>query len=101
MVPFKWKEAAPRIVADFWIVHASMVAALAFSVFYRTALGQGPEARNLIDTFVHQYSIFFWLLSPIFPLVFWLNGFYTHTRGYGGKHKNWVILRGVLMAVLV
>jgi nucleoside-diphosphate-sugar epimerase len=101
MSNFKWKEALPRIAADFVIVHASMVGALLVSVLYRTAIGHGPEARSLIDDFVQHYSAFFWLLSPIFPLVFSLNGFYTHTRGYVGKHKTWVILRGVVMAVLV
>ena len=98
---FKWREALPRIAADFLIVHASMVAALLLSVLYRTAIGHGPEAHSLIDNFAQQYSAFFWLLSPIFPLVFWVNGFYTHTRGYVGRHKSLVILRGVVMAVLV
>jgi nucleoside-diphosphate-sugar epimerase len=100
MNKLKWKEVLPRIAADFLIVHASMVGALLVSVLYRTAIGHGPEARNLIDDFAHHYAAFFWLLSPIFPLVFWFNGFYTHTRGYVGRHKTWVILRGVVMAVL-
>jgi nucleoside-diphosphate-sugar epimerase len=101
MNSFKWKQALPRILADFLIVHASMVGALLISVAYRTALGHGAEARVLIDTFARRYAAFFWLLSPIFPLVFLLNGFYTHTRGYTGRHKTWAILRGVVMAVLV
>jgi nucleoside-diphosphate-sugar epimerase len=100
MNKFKWKEALPRIAADFLIVQASMVGALLISVTYRTALGHGAEARTLIETFAHQYAAFFWLLSPIFPLTFLLNGFYTRTRGYAGRHKTLAILRGVAMAVL-
>ena len=40
------------------------------------------------------------MLSPIFPLVFLANGFYTHGRGYVGKRKAWVILRGVALGVM-
>jgi nucleoside-diphosphate-sugar epimerase len=101
MKTFEWKQVPPRILADFLIVHASMVGALLISVAYRTALGHGAEASVLIDTFVRRYAAFFWVLSPIFPLVFLLNGFYTHTRGYAGRRKTWAILRGVAMAVLV
>jgi len=101
MKKFNWKEGLPRILADFLIVHASMAAALLISVAYRTALGHGNQARILIETFTSQYAAFFWVLSPIFPLVFLLNGFYTRTRGYAGRHKTWAILRGVVMAVLV
>ena len=100
MNKFKWKEALPRVAADFLIVQASMVGALLISVTYRTALGHGAEARTLIETFAHQYAAFFWLLSPIFPLTFLFNGFYTRTRGYAGRHKTLAILRGVAMAVL-
>jgi len=98
---FKWKEVLPRVAADFLIVHASMFGSLLVSVLYRTAIGHGPEARSLIENFTQRYAAFSWLLCPIFPLVFSLNGFYTHTRGYTGRHKTWVILRGVVMAILV
>src|ERR1035438_9906147 len=101
MKNLKWKDTLLRVAADFLIVHASMIGALLVSVLYRTAIGHGLEARALIDNFTHQYIAFFWLLSPIFPLIFWLNGFYTRTRGYGGRHKTLAILRGVVMAVLV
>jgi nucleoside-diphosphate-sugar epimerase len=101
MNKLNWREALPRIVADFLIVHISMVGAFAASVMYRTAYGHGAEARDLITGFAQHYVGFFWLLSPVFPLVFFLNGFYTNTRGYGGRHKVWVIFRGVALAVMV
>jgi nucleoside-diphosphate-sugar epimerase len=101
MKDLNWKDALPRVVVDFLIVQASMVGALLISVTYRTSLGHGTEARILIDSFAEQYTAFFWLLSPIFPVTFLLNGFYTRTRGYAGKRKVWAILRGVAMAVLI
>ena len=97
----KWKEVAPRVLADFLTVHVSMLLALAISVTYRTARGHGGEAQQLIAGFRHYYVTFFWLLSPIFPVVFLLHGFYTHSRAYVGKRKAWVILRGVTFPVML
>ena len=97
----KWRGGAPRVLADFLTVHASMLLALAVSVTYRTALGHGVEAQQLIAGFRHYYVTFFWLLSPIFPAVFLFNGFYTYSRAYVGKQKAWVILRGVTLAVML
>jgi nucleoside-diphosphate-sugar epimerase len=97
----KWREVAPRVLADFLAVHTSMLLALAISVTYRTARGHGVEAQQLIAGFRHYYVTFFWVLSPIFPVVFLMNGFYTHSRAYAGKRKAWVILWGVTLAVMV
>jgi nucleoside-diphosphate-sugar epimerase len=97
----KWREAIPRVLADFLTVHASMLLALAISVTYQTARGHGGAAQQLIAGFRHYYVTFFWLLSPIFPVVFLFHGFYTHSRAYLGKQKAWVILRGVTLAVML
>jgi len=101
MSELKWREAVPRIVADFVIVQLSMIGALAVSVVYQTALGNGPRAKALIDTFAHYYTSYFWVLSLMFPVVFWFNGFYTHTRAYTGKAKTWVVIRGVALAITI
>ena len=95
-----WEEALPRVVLDFVVVHASMVGALAVSVAYQLVRGSWPEAHELISTFENYYIRFFWLLSPIFPLTFAANGFYTHTRSYGGWRKKRVLLRGLAIAVV-
>src|SRR5215469_12147389 len=95
-----WEEALPRVVVDFVVVHASMVGALAISVAYQLLRGSWPEAHELISTFENYYIRFFWLLSPIFPVTFAANGFYTHTRSYGGWRKKRVLLRGLAMAVV-
>ncbi|PYT21782.1 MAG: NAD-dependent dehydratase [Acidobacteria bacterium] len=97
----KSREALPRIIADFLIVHLSMISALAVSVIYQTARGHGPDAQQITSQFSQYYVSFFWLLSPIFPIVFLLNGFYTHSRAYVGKYKILVIFRGVAVAVML
>lgn len=95
---FRWWEAIPRIIADFLIVHFSMIAALAMSVVYQTGAGNSVAAYAIVSGFLQYYTAFFWVLSPIFPLVFLLNGFYTHSRAYIGRSKALTILRGVTLA---
>jgi nucleoside-diphosphate-sugar epimerase len=98
---FRWREAVPRMIADFLIVHFSMVAALAFSVVYQAGIGNTVAASAIVAGFLRYYTAFFWVLSPIFPLVFLLNGFYTHSRAYVGRYKLLIILRGVTLAAIV
>src|SRR6201997_272295 len=90
-----WHEAVPRLIADFLMVHFSMIGAIAVSVIYQEATGSRDQAHELIAEFQHYYVRFFWLLSPIFPFTFAVLGFYTHTRSYSGKRKNWAIVQGV------
>ena len=97
----KWREALPRMAADSIIVHLSMIAALAISVLYQTAHGNPVGASELTSDFAHYYTVFFWILSPIFPVVFLLNGFYTHKRRLTANRKTWLILRGVVLAVMI
>jgi hypothetical protein len=82
----RWQEAIPRMAADFLIVHFSMIAALAISVVYQTGIGNAVAARGLVSGFLQYYAATFCVLSPIFPLVFLLNGFYTHSRAYTGRY---------------
>lgn len=98
---FKWREAVPRMIVDFLIVHLSMLVALALSVMYQTWVGNAVAANAILAGILQYYTAFFWVLSPIFPLVFLLNGFYTHSRGYVGRYKTLVISRGVALAVVV
>ena len=98
---FRWQEAIPRMIADFLIVHFSMIAALAMSVVYQTGIGNAVAAHAIVSGFLQYYTAFFWALSPIFPLVFLLNGFYTHSRAYIGQYKALTILRGVTLAAII
>jgi nucleoside-diphosphate-sugar epimerase len=96
-----YREAFPRIIADFLIVHSSMIGALAISVAYQLAWGTDEQAQQLVTDFARYYVRFFWVMSPIFPLTFALLGFYTHTRFYEERRKNLAIVRGVAVAVIL
>ena len=101
LTQFGWKEGMFRMLADFLMVHCSMITALAVSVVYQTAVGNAGAAREIVDGCFAYYTAFFWVLSPIFPIVFLLNGFYTRSRAYAGRYKTWVTLRGVFIAGMV
>ncbi len=96
----RWREAIPRMAVDFLIVHVSMIAALAISVVYQAGTGNSLEAEAIVSGFRHYYLMFFWLLSPIFPLAFLLCGFYTRSRAYSSRYKPWVVLQGVVFAAM-
>ena len=97
---YRWREIILRMIADFLTVHFSMISALAISVVYQTAVGNNIAAYRIVTGFLHYWA-FFWILSPIFPLVFLLNGFYTHSRAYVGRYKAFTILRGVTLAAII
>lgn len=78
----KWREVFPRIVADFAIVHCAMLIAFAISIAYQ---GHGDEwwkASHLANAFRHYYLSRFLFVSLLFPVVFFVNGLYTHVRSY-------------------
>jgi len=93
--------ALPRLAADFINVHVCMVGALAAPVFYLALRGRHEIAAiRMAQAMTYYYSSFV-LLSFFFPLVFFLNGFYTRSRGYAGRYKKLVILRGTGIGALV
>ena len=98
---FKPWQALPRMLADFINVHLCMMGALATPVFYLALQHQNDRATTRLAEAMAYYSSSFVLLSLLFPLVFLLNGFYTHSRGYIGRYKKLVVLRGVGVSVLL
>ncbi len=94
-------QALPRLLADFINVHLCMIGALATPVLYLALRHQNDSATTRLTEAMAYYSWSFMLLSLLFPLVFLLNGFYTHSRGYIGRYKKLVILRGVGISMLL
>jgi nucleoside-diphosphate-sugar epimerase len=97
----RWAEALPRMAADLLIIHVSIIGAFAVSVVYQSSVGNSAEAQHVISGFFKYYTGLFCILSPIFPLIFLLNGFYTHSRAYVGRYKTWVVVRGAAVAAAV
>jgi nucleoside-diphosphate-sugar epimerase len=96
---FGWREAIPRVLADLAVVYLSMAGALALSVLYQTTMGDPNDAPALIGELRRYYLRDFSVLALIFPVTFFMNGFYTHSRAYSDSYKLISTLRGVLMGV--
>lgn len=98
---FPWKDALPRMAADFLMVNAAMVAAFVLWFFFYAVIVQVPQPEALatnFKNFVHTYWLFWSLLAL---LIFHLSGFYTRTRGYASRYKAWVIFRAISLFIVL
>ena len=94
------RETLPRIAADLAVIYLSMLLALGVSVAYQNELG-GPRAATQILRELRGYYIqYFLLLAVVFPITFWVYGFYTHTRAYDRRTKTLSIVQGVGLGVM-
>jgi nucleoside-diphosphate-sugar epimerase len=93
-------EALPRLLADLVVVYTSMVGAIALSVLYQSIVGGPDGAFKLTAQFREFYLRDFAVLALVFPIVFMLNGFYTHSRAYSDQDKIWSVLRGVTFGMM-
>jgi nucleoside-diphosphate-sugar epimerase len=98
----KWREALPRIVADFVLIHAAMLLAIFISLSYQSQMGS-ESYGTMLEAFRRYYLFTFLPLSPLFPLVFFLNGIYTHVRSYvdGAKLRRFITVVLVSCAVSI
>jgi nucleoside-diphosphate-sugar epimerase len=91
-----WKQAAPRVLTDWILVHLAALASLSAVV-----LGAPPDRlADMVRALKHFYLATFLPLSPLFPLIFFWNGFYTRSRAYATRYKWAVIARGATVASL-
>lgn len=98
---FKPSQALPRMLADFANVHICMVAALAVPVLSLMWTQRAADAAERLTLAGRYYHYNFVWTALLFPAVFLLNGFYTRSRGYAGRYKYLVILRGAGVAMLL
>jgi len=90
-------DVVPRLFIDYLIVHLAMLLAFAVSAVYQTQ-GDGPgSSTNILTAFRHYYLSWFIVLSPLFPVIFFLNGLYTYVRYY----SDWAKLQRLALAVFV
>jgi nucleoside-diphosphate-sugar epimerase len=95
------RNAAWRMLADFALIHACMIIALALAVTSYTILGRQESAALITAYFPLYYVRFFWPLSAVFPVVFFLTGLYTRSRTYTTRYRALLTLRGAGLAILI
>src|SRR5712671_1288384 len=98
---FRWREALPRLLADFAIVQACFIASLVVSSSLRLRSQPEMSGLELAATFEDLYLHMFLPLSLIFPAVFLLSGFYTRSRAYALRYKWKTVLFGSTSASLI
>jgi nucleoside-diphosphate-sugar epimerase len=96
----KDKDVWLRVVADFAIVHCAMAIAFAIAVVYQARAARVPAEELLIGFQTYYYSIFA-PLSLIFPVVFFLNGIYSHVRSWALRPKFRRFGLAILIALVV
>jgi nucleoside-diphosphate-sugar epimerase len=92
----KFRDIAPRTLADYAIIHCAMLLAFSISAVYQTRGAFLVSPEDVVGPFRHYYFSGFLALSPLFPIIFYLNGIYTHVRFY----TWWKKLNRVVLAVL-
>jgi nucleoside-diphosphate-sugar epimerase len=99
----RWQEVAPRMLADYLILHCAMLMALATSIIYQTGAASADGAPELVGALRQYYFSWFLGLSLVFPVVFFLNGIYTHVRYYAEwrKLQRFVVVVFLSFAVFI
>jgi nucleoside-diphosphate-sugar epimerase len=96
------REILPRVLADAVALCAALF--LAFSAYfagYAVYWKHLPNPRQLEDAFRALYVENVLLLVCLGIGVFWLSGFYTHSRGYQTRYKIFVIVNAVTLTFLI
>ena len=89
------------MLADFLMIHVSMLAGLLLPVFYLLFRGETASAALRLAAAEKYYVPYFLILSALFPPVFLFNGFYTRSRGYMSRYKTMVVLQGFGTSILL
>src|SRR5262249_19751875 len=97
----KFWDVAPRIVTDYGIIHVAMLSAFGLSTVYQMQGFVNFSSGEVANAFRQYYSSWFILLSPLFPIIFFLNGLYTHARYYPKWKKLKRFVRAVLLSLAV
>lgn len=95
-----WRELVPRAAADLVMAHLAAVVSLAMVVVLHYGQSSAQQLAEALVNLKNYYLTSFVPLSVIFPIVFFLSGFYTRSRAYAPRHKWMTIARGVTLASL-
>jgi len=95
----KYKEALPRIIMDILLINFSLM--LSFLLWYVFSIKFLGYNTNIYEKYIQYYTNSFYFISLTCIIVFFLFGFYTHTRSYRSQYKAWTIFKAVTLSYLV
>jgi len=94
----KYKEALPRIFADFLMINFSLI--FAFFIWFLISTSLLDYKLEIYKKFINNYQNSFYIISLTCLVIFYLFGFYTNTRSYRSQYKAWTIFRAVTLSYL-
>jgi len=90
-----------RVLADLIMVNVAMLSAFQIWLLFYLDVVKVSDTAQVVEIF-HRYVHHGYLLwSLVFVTTFYVNGFYTRTRGYQTKYKALVLLRGVTLGFVI
>lgn len=93
---------AVRMIADTIMINFALASALIIRFLWLVSVrGDVVSVRAVLLRYVHAYEYAFWLLTLVSLFVFYVSGFYTHGRIYGGRYKAFVIVQAVTLSYLM
>ena len=96
------REILPRMLADALALCAALFFAFsAYFVGYAVYWKHFPNSLQLEQAFRALYLQNVLLLVCLGLSIFWLSGFYTHSRGYQTRYKALVVVNAVTLAFLI
>lgn len=91
-----------RILADAIMVNLSLVLALLVHYLWVVGIkGSVNDAQAALREHVGIFLQYSWVITLIAITVFFLGGFYSHSRLYQGRYKASVISQSVILAYLL
>ncbi len=96
---FKFKDAISRIVIDFVLVNISLIFGLLF--WFLISINLLDYKFELYKYYIEYYKNSFYIISLISLIIFYLYGFYTHTRSYRSHYKAWTTFKAVTLSYLI
>jgi nucleoside-diphosphate-sugar epimerase len=90
-----------RVLADIIMVNVAMLAAFQTWLLFYISILKYPNSHQIAELFWGYIHHGYILWTVIFIATFYVNGFYTRTRGYQTKYKALVILRGVTLGFVI
>ncbi|NQT81108.1 MAG: NAD-dependent epimerase/dehydratase family protein [Candidatus Aminicenantes bacterium] len=95
---FKYKEALPRVFADFIMINLSLISA--FFIWFLISTNFLNYEIEIYKKFITNYKNSFYIISFTCLIFFYLFGFYTKTRNYKSQYKAWTIFQAVTLSYL-
>jgi nucleoside-diphosphate-sugar epimerase len=90
-----------RMMADALMVSSALLIALTARYIWRINIQGVVTPQTNLHSYVQSYLSSVWLLMLVSLGIFYVSGFYTHSRRYRGRYKALVVAQAVSLSYLL